>query len=187
MLRDQTVEIRLSANEAALLGKGKRIYISKCWHDGVEGQFVRNVHGGYGGGYQADGLYFGSASIAVMGAELDIFIGGLFSTAAPLVQGATSAPGAEPAPPQTWQDAVRIIADELDAIDNQAGAWSSKADMSRRVAEIADKRGIKGAGSKKLTDGNILREALSGGAWRRKVIKKPKNGNSGESGEAREE
>jgi hypothetical protein len=79
-----------------------------------------------------------------------------------------------------WTVHARQIADELDLKDEKAGAWSSLKDMARRVAEIATERGIQGPQGP-LTAGNILREALQGGMWKRpNSDKKGKSGTRGE-------
>jgi hypothetical protein len=75
-----------------------------------------------------------------------------------------------------WTIHTRQIADELDLKDEQTGAWSSLHDMAGRVAEIAAERKIKGPQGP-LTGGNILREALQGGKWKR--LRKAKTGKSG--------
>lgn len=66
----------------------------------------------------------------------------------------------------TWHDRVREVADELHRKDINAGAWSSNKDIAERVASEAIKRGIRGP-TGQLTAGNILREALQGGRWKR--------------------
>lgn len=73
-------------------------------------------------------------------------------------------------PGNDWKEECRKIADELDAQDAKAGAWSSNDDMSGRVAREAIKRCITGPNGQ-LTAANILREALQGGRWTRKRSK----------------
>ncbi|MBM4181529.1 MAG: hypothetical protein FJ209_08275 [Betaproteobacteria bacterium] len=73
-------------------------------------------------------------------------------------------------PGNDWKEECRKIADELDAQDAKAGAWSSNVDMSGRVAREAIKRCITGPNGQ-LTAANILREALQGGRWTRKRSK----------------
>lgn len=66
-----------------------------------------------------------------------------------------------------WKSQARAIADELDAADARAGAWSSNSDMAHRVAREAMNRGVVGPHGQ-LTGANILREALQGERWVRK-------------------
>lgn len=66
----------------------------------------------------------------------------------------------------SWQDRVREIADEIHRRDMRAGAWSSNSDIAARVAIEAMQRGVIGPRGQ-LTEGNILREALQGGRWKR--------------------
>jgi hypothetical protein len=169
-IHNQTVEVRLSPDEAASLAKGHRIGISKCWRDENEVEFVRKQPREYGGGYVSDTLYFGYPSIALVGAELDAFILSMRADS-PAGTSQASSTSSTPFTPKAWQDAVREIANELEAIDSHAGAWSSREDMSERVAELAAKRGVRGPGEKILTAGNILREALTGTKWKRQVRK----------------
>jgi len=66
----------------------------------------------------------------------------------------------------TWMDKIREVADELHRNDLKAKAWSSKEDMSNRLAAEAIKRGIRSSRGQ-LTAANILREALQGDRWKR--------------------
>lgn len=66
----------------------------------------------------------------------------------------------------SWRDRVREIADEIHLRDMRAGAWSSNSDIAARVAIEAMQRGVTGPRGQ-LTEGNILREALQGGRWKR--------------------
>lgn len=66
-----------------------------------------------------------------------------------------------------WKAKCREIADELDAIDAEAGAWSSITDLSERIAPIAIERKIRGPHGQ-LSAGNIRREALQGNRWMRR-------------------
>ncbi len=66
----------------------------------------------------------------------------------------------------TWQDKARQIADELHRKDKAGGGYTTNRAMADRVASEAIKRGITGQYGQ-LTAGNILREALQGGRWKR--------------------
>lgn len=177
-LRGVQVEIRLTVDEAARLSKGDRIRVAVCWHDGQESQFVRRKPAEYGGGYALDALAFDAKSVVLRGEELDTFISSFQDKAAETTQIAQKTVASMPVKQQVkdWHQKVRELADELDARDLAAGAESSKEDMSKRIAFLAEQRGISGAHGK-LTAGNILREALQGGKWVRK-----RTGETGKSG-----
>ena len=66
----------------------------------------------------------------------------------------------------SWQDRARAIADEMHRRDLAARVWSSNSDIADRVAKEAMRRGVTGPRGQ-LTAGNILREALQGGRWKR--------------------
>ncbi|HEY4372475.1 MAG TPA: hypothetical protein VGN52_11175 [Burkholderiales bacterium] len=67
---------------------------------------------------------------------------------------------------RNWQEAMRAMADELHQRDLAAGEWCSLTEMARRLALEAARHNIHGARGE-LSEGNILRAALSGGQWQR--------------------
>ena len=107
-------------------------------------------------------------AVVIAGADLPA----LAATAdKPKPQAATDAPGAvrdgeTPAAAAIWQEEARAIADELDARDRKAGAYSSTTDIADRVADEMRKRGVEGPRGP-LMPANILREALQGKRWKR--------------------
>lgn len=64
-------------------------------------------------------------------------------------------------------DRAREIADEINAADVKACAYTSLTELAERVARVMRERGIHGKRGP-LTGGNLLREALQGGRWIRK-------------------
>lgn len=69
-----------------------------------------------------------------------------------------------------WKASAWAIADELDAKDAAAGAYSSVRDIASRVAGEMRAHGIYGPRGP-LSEGTILREALQGKKWQRKRTK----------------
>ena len=66
----------------------------------------------------------------------------------------------------SWQEAVRGLADEMHLRDQKTGLFSSTSKIAERVATAAAMHGIRGPRGE-LSAQNILRAALQGGRWQR--------------------
>ncbi len=74
-IRDTMAELRLSSGQAILLGRGERIGISTCWHEGIACEFVRRSS--LNPSWRIDTIYFSLESLFVQGAELTAFTASL--------------------------------------------------------------------------------------------------------------
>lgn len=94
-VRDSMAEVRLSSGQAAILGRGERVGITACWHNGIACNFVRRST--YGPVWRPDTVNFGAAGLVLLGAELAAFTA---SIAEPQ-QTAPEQDAAKPAPVET--------------------------------------------------------------------------------------
>ena len=118
-VRESITELRLNGGQAAILGRGERVGISACWHNGIACNFVRSST--YDSSWKPDTVYFGAAALVVIGAELAAFTA---SIAKP-PQKAPATDAAKPAPEVTDQtEAVEPASDG--PAKPAAPAWSLK-------------------------------------------------------------
>ncbi len=92
-VRDSIIELRLTGGQAAILGRGERVGISECWHNGAACKFMRQRTGDYSG-WTPDTVYFGAAALVFLGAELATFTASITEPqqTAPAPDTATHAP-----------------------------------------------------------------------------------------------
>ena len=74
-IQDSTTELRLSGGQAILLGRGERVGLSTCLHEGIACYFVRRSS--LNSRWRMDTIYFGLASLVVQGTELTAFAANL--------------------------------------------------------------------------------------------------------------
>jgi len=106
-IRDLIVELRLSVEQAAILGRYDEVEISACWHNGTECNFVRRPIGPSSSSWLLYPASINLGDIRLLGAELTAFAGSLAEPqqTAPVTNTATSAPVANPkAKRRTWRD-----------------------------------------------------------------------------------
>lgn len=167
VIRGQLVEIRPSPHEAAVIAKGARIGISKCWRDGLEVEFVRSRLPEHGGGFTVETLRIGLASVIIAGAELDSFIASIAAPTSADTQNAASRIDTEESPPDlgSWQDAARAIANECYENDTKNKCRDGVGGYARRVMQEMKTREIKGPRGFISNPLTIQREALGGEKW----------------------
>ena len=142
-VRESITELRLNGGQAAILGRGERVGISACWHNGIACNFVRSST--YDSSWKPDTVYFGAAALVVIGAELAAFTASIAkppqtapaTDTAPAQNTATPAPVAKPVKRKTNKPSLESVALDYMRHEYKSGQFKSAAVFHKHLIKTA--------------------------------------------------
>ena len=174
-VRDSITELRLSSGQAAILGRGERVGVSACWHNGVACNFVRRST--YDSSWRPDSVSFGAAGLVLLGAELAAFTASIAkppqtapatdtATPAPVEPLVTASDGTAPLPAvPNWKMLIQAEAAELFLRLLASGANPTPHSLVKPMANWCRDNEIKTDGNINPSEGYIRTHVLGGGHW----------------------